>query len=99
LLAKCFAHEPFFRFELQHEAYRNQSKGNKAAPFANGNRRTEDCQQQPAVNRVADKSIRAGTDEFVILLNGDNAAPIAAEMAARPNCQGQPAASMTRPIQ
>ena len=49
------------------------------------------CKQEPRVNRVTNEGVRPACHELMSFLDRDGAAPVLAEMQARPNCKQQAA--------
>ena len=56
----------------------------EGAHFADGDTRSQKAEQNSGVNRMANRAIGAGSNQFVTHFEGNRAAPIGAEMPSRP---------------
>src|SRR6185437_14500270 len=74
-----------------------QRKGEDRAQVAERQRRAEECKEQTRVDRVADEGVRPARDELVLFLDSHAAAPIPAQMQARPDGKQQPAGGQKYP--
>jgi hypothetical protein len=88
LFAEFFGHELLFGFGFEMQAHGDDGQGQDRADFADGDYGACERNEETCVDRVADDCVWAGADEFVVLLNRDTAAPVAAQVKARPNCEG-----------
>lgn len=89
-LGEVFEESAFFLVEFDGEANEGQGHTESAAVAGHeGEEGTEDGQQDAGVNRVARDGIGAGLDDFVVFLDGDEAAPVAAQVAAGPDGPAQ----------
>ena len=60
-------------------------ESDESAHLGEGNRHAKKPSQNAGVDGVTDHGIGTGGDQLVVLLYGDRAAPVAAEMLARPD--------------
>src|SRR5579885_2872939 len=88
-VAEPFDHPAFLQPGLAPQREPGDRDGEHAAPFVARQRGTEEAEQQAGVDRMAHMTIWADAHQFVILLQRDRAAPVAAERAARPYRAGE----------
>jgi hypothetical protein len=79
------AHPLFLHAELDPEREEEENESDQPAPLGEGNRGAKEPGQNAGVDGVTDHGIRTGGDQLVVLLNGDGAAPVSAEVPARPD--------------
>ena len=83
--AELGAHPLFFHAELDPEREEEESEGEESAHLGDGDGHAEESGQNAGVDGMADQGVGTGGDQFVVLLDGDGAAPVAAEVLARPD--------------
>jgi len=86
-LAELGTHPLFLHAELDPEREEDENANDGPAHLGDGNRHAEESGQNTGVDGVADHGIGTGGDQLMALLNGDGAAPIAAEVLARPDSE------------
>src|SRR5271170_4815068 len=84
-LAELGTHPLFLHAELDPEHEKDENEGDEPAHLGDGNRHAKETGQNAGVDGVTDYGIGTGGDQLVALLNGDGAAPVAAEVHARPD--------------
>ena len=85
LFSKLRAHPLFLQAEFGPEHDEVEKENDEPAHFGERDREAEESGQNAGVDGVANHGIGAGGDQFVTLLDGDGAAPIAAEVLTRPD--------------
>lgn len=88
-LPKFGTHPLPLHAELNPERKEEESEGDEPAHLAESNRGAEESGQNAGINVMANHGIWAGSDQLVVLLNGHGAAPVPAEVYARPDCKQQ----------
>ena len=86
-LAELGTHPLFLHAELDPEHEKDQNEGDESAHLGDGNRHAKETGQNAGVDGVTDHGIGTGGDQLVALLNGDGAAPVSAEVLARPDSE------------
>ena len=84
-LAELGTHPLFLHAELDPEREEDENEGDEPAHLGDGNRHAKETGQNAGVDGVTDHGIGTGGDQLVALLNGDGAAPVSAEVLARPD--------------
>jgi len=84
-LAELGTHPLFLHAELDPEREEDENENDEHAHLGDGNRHAKETGQNAGVDGVTDERIGTGRDQLVALLNGHGAAPVAAEMLARPD--------------
>src|SRR5271163_4314449 len=84
-LAELGAHPLLLHAELDPEHEEDEDENDEPAHLGDYNRHAKKPGQNAGVDRVTDHGIGTGGDQLVALLNGDGAAPVAAEVLARPD--------------
>lgn len=84
-LAELGTHPLFLHAELDPEREEDENENDEPAHLGDGNRHAKKTGQNAGVDGVTDHGIGTGGDQFVALLNSDRAAPVAAEVLARPD--------------
>ena len=84
-LPKLGTHPLLLHAELDPEHEEDEDENDEPAHLGDGNRHAKEPGQNAGVDGVTDHGIGAGGDQLVALLNGDGAAPVAAEVLARPD--------------
>src|SRR5713226_6468500 len=82
--AEFLGEEGFFAAGLGVKGKPGDGYGEQAAHFAQGDRRTEEREQNSRVDRMPDGPVGAAANQFVSFLEGDDSAPVGAQMPARP---------------
>src|SRR5580700_2050830 len=86
-LARLGTHPLFLHAELDPERDEEENESDQPAHLGEGNRAAKEPGQNAGVDRVTDHGIGTGGDQLVALLNRDGAAPVSAEVLARPNSE------------
>ncbi len=81
-LAKLGTHPLFLHAELDPEHDEDENESDEPSQLGDGNRHPKETGQNAGVDGVTDHGIGTGGDQLVALLNGDGAAPVAAEVLA-----------------
>src|ERR1700732_1555165 len=98
-LAELGTHPLFLDAELDPEREEEENENDKPAHLGEGNRGAKEPGQSAGIDGVTDHGIGTSGDQLVALLNGDGAAPVSAEVLARPygeqkagdgDCSSQP---------
>ena len=84
-LPKLGAHPFLLHAELDPEHEEDEDENDEPAHLGDCNRHAKKPGQNAGVDWVTDHGIGTGGDQLVALLNGDGAAPVAAEVLARPD--------------
>ena len=84
-LAELGTHPTVLHAELDPEHEEDENENDEPPYLGDGNRHAKETGQNAGVDGVTDHGIRTGGDQFVVLLNGDGAAPVSAEVLARPD--------------
>ena len=84
-LAELGTHPLFLHAELDPEREEEKNENDEPAHLRDGNRHAKETGQNAGVDGVTDHGIGTGSDQLVALLNGDGAAPVSAEVLARPD--------------
>ena len=84
-LAELGTHPLFLHAELDPEREEDENQHDEPAHLGDGNRHAKETGQNAGVDGVTDHGIGTGGDQLVALLNGDGAAPVAAEVLACPD--------------
>ena len=84
-LTELGTHLLFLHAELEQEREEHESESDEPAHLGDGNRHAKEPGQNAGVDGVTDHGIRTGGDQLVVLLDGDGAAPVSAEVLARPD--------------
>jgi len=84
-LAKLGAHPLLLHAQLEPEREEDEDDNNEPAHLRDRNRHPKKPGQDAGVDGMTDHAIRTGGDQLVPLLNSDGAAPVAAEVHARPD--------------
>ena len=84
-LPKLGAHPLLLHAELEPEHEEDEDENDEPAHLGDCNRHAKKPGQNAGVDGVTDHGIGTGGDQLVALLNGDGAAPVAAEVLARPD--------------
>src|SRR3984957_11074569 len=84
-LAELGTHPLLLHAELDPEREEEKNENDEPAHLGHGNRHAKETGQNAGVNGVTDHGIGTSGDQLVALLNGDGAAPVAAEGLARPD--------------
>src|SRR5262249_57097614 len=85
LFAEDFAQPALLQLELSPQCGEGNDQRQKAAPFSAHDRRACDRKQQTGIDRVPHPAVRSAAHQFVILLEGDNSTPVAAEKHPGPD--------------
>src|SRR5271170_6310244 len=85
--AELGTHPLFLHAELDPEREEEENQSDEPAHLGEGNRRAKQPGQNAGVDGVTDHGIGTGGDQLVALLNGDGAAPVAAEVLAGPDSE------------
>ena len=75
---------------LLQERASEQRHTQQAPPFTHRDRRTQHREQYPRVDRMPHEAIWPAADQFVVLLQRDQPAPVAAEPDASKNAKAKP---------
>ena len=86
-LAELRTHPLFLHAELHPEREEDENESDESAHLGDGNRHAKETGQNAGVDGVTDQGIGTGGDQLVALLNGDGAAPVSAEVLARPDSE------------
>src|SRR5271170_43716 len=86
-LAELGTHPLFLHAELDPEGEEDENENDEPAHLGDGNRHAKETGQNAGVDGVTDYGIGTGGDQLVALLNGHGAAPVAAEVLARPDSE------------
>src|SRR6202021_485876 len=78
-------HPLLLHAELYPEREEEESESDEPAHLGEGNRGAEESGQNARVDGVTGEGVGTGGDQLVVLLDGDGAAPVAAEIQARPD--------------
>lgn len=78
------AEEGFFAAGLYVEGEPNNSHGKQPADCAESDGGPQKCKQDSSVDGMSNRAVGTGANELVAFFEGDDAAPIGAEMPARP---------------
>jgi len=84
-LARLGTHPLFLHAELDPEREEEENENDEPAHLGEGNRGAKEPGQNSGVDGVTDHGIGTGGDQLVVLLNSDGAAPVSAEVHARPD--------------
>src|SRR5271155_5562828 len=84
-LAELGTHPLFLQAELGPEREEDEEESDEAAHLGGGNRHAKEAGENAGVDGVTDHGIGTGGNQLVALLNSDGAAPVAAEVHARPD--------------
>src|SRR5271155_474469 len=84
-LAELGAHPLFLHAELDPQHEEDEDENDEPAHLGDGNRHAKETGKNAGVDGVTDHGIGTGGDQLVALLNGDGAAPVPAEVHARPD--------------
>jgi hypothetical protein len=85
-LAELGAHPLFLHADLDPERNEeDENENDEPAHLGDCNRHAKEPGQNAGVDGVTDHGIGTGGDQLVALLNADGAAPVAAEVLARPD--------------
>ncbi len=85
--AELGTHPLFLHAELDPKHEKDENEGDEPAHLGDGNRRAKETGQDAGVYGVTDDGIGVGGDQLVALLNSDGAAPVSAEVLARPDSE------------
>ncbi|SPE26333.1 hypothetical protein SBA5_540091 [Candidatus Sulfotelmatomonas gaucii] len=88
-VAELGTHPLFLHAELDPERDKEENENDKPAHLGEGNRGAKEPGQNAGVDGMTDHGIGTAGDQLMALLNGDGAAPVAAEMHARPDGKQQ----------
>ena len=83
--AELGGEERFFLVGFAGESDKEHGDGEQAAVFADQERSTERCEEQAGVNRVADVSVGARSNQLVAFFDLHFGAPVLADRAAGPD--------------
>ena len=98
MLGEILQHQFFFLTKLDKESERHPYEHQQAAPrWGEPEHRTENRQEDACVNGMPHQAIRPGRHKFMIFLEGDHSAPIAAEMDAAQTEKANPIKQRTQP--
>src|SRR5271156_2772860 len=84
-LAELGTHPLLLHAELDPECEEEENESDEPAHLGEGNRGAKQPCQNAGVDGVTDYGIGTGGDQLVALLNSDGAAPVSAEVPARPD--------------
>src|SRR5579862_6942658 len=87
---ESFHHGSLFDAALDLEACIEQYDRNYAAYLSLVERSSNHRDDHSRINRVSHPAIRSGTNQLMVDLHGDVAAPVAAEVSARPHGKAEP---------
>src|SRR5713226_9583772 len=89
-LAELSRQIAFFFARLEIKRRQDDAKRDRAAHFAERQRRSREGQQYTGVNRMANRAIRPGVNQLMVRANADRSAPVRAQMPPGPNRQTDP---------
>lgn len=78
----------FFLPSFDPVAENDQSDSDDASPAVDRQRSADGSQIDSGINRMAEISVGAGADEFVVLFESDAGTPILSQVPARPESDG-----------
>ena len=79
-LAELRTHPLFLHAELDPEREEEESESDESAHLREGDRCAKEPGENAGVDGVADSGIGTGGDQFVVLLDGDGAAPVGSQI-------------------
>src|ERR1700722_2387961 len=83
--AELGTHPPLLYAEFGPIREEDENDNDESAHLGDGNRHAEESGENAGIDGVTNHGIGAGSDELVALLNGDGAAPVPAQVCARPD--------------
>src|SRR5579872_2851616 len=90
--AEVGTHPLFLHAELDPQHEEDEREDDEAAHLGDRNRHAEETRENSGVDGMTRQGIGTGGDQFVALLDGDGAAPVAAQVFACPDSEEDPGA-------
>src|SRR5476649_2028835 len=88
--AEDFTEPAFFVTQFAPQRDKNDKQRKQSAPLRPRDRRAEESEQQPGIDRMAHPTIRAAADQLVALLERHRTAPVASQNHPRADRKRQP---------